>query len=90
MDELHARQFPEISDSRIPNLIQLQLSAGRGHYHSVHHFSTSSVKSIDTGKTGCIAVDVESTELKITVRFVETGTVIFVSVYCICESMIHD
>ena len=39
--------------------VLLQLSAGRGHYHSDHYFSTCSVEGIDTGKTRCIAVNME-------------------------------
>ena len=56
LDELYAGQFPEISDSRISDLIQLQLFAGRGHYHGDHHFSTCSVKSTDPGKACRTAV----------------------------------
>ena len=56
LDELYAGQFPEISDSRISDLIQLQLFAGRGHYHGDHHFSTCSVKSTDPGKACSTAV----------------------------------
>ena len=56
LDELYARQFPKISDSRISDLIQLQLSAGRGHYHGDHHFSTCGVKSTDPGKACRTAV----------------------------------
>ena len=48
--------FPKISDSRISDLIQLQLSAGRGHYHGDHHFSTCGVKSTDPGKACRTAV----------------------------------
>ena len=56
LDELYAGQFPEISDSRISDLIQLQLSAGRGHYHSNHHFSTCGVEGTDPGKACRTAV----------------------------------
>lgn len=56
MDELYAGQFPEISDSRISDFIQLQLSAGRGHYHGDYHFSTCSVEGTDPGKACRIAV----------------------------------
>ena len=57
MDELYAGQFPEIVDSRISDLIQLQLSAGRGHYHGDHHFNTCSVEGTDPDKADRIAVD---------------------------------
>ena len=56
MDELYAGQFPEIVDSRISDLIQLQLSAGRGHYHGDHHFSTCGVEGTDPGKACRTAV----------------------------------
>lgn len=56
LDELYAGQFPEISDSRISDLIQLQLSAGRGHYYGNHHFSTCGVEGTDPGKACRTAV----------------------------------
>ena len=51
MDELWRQTLSlKTSTAVYPIFIQLQLFAGRGHYHGDHHFSTCSVKSTDPGK----------------------------------------